>query len=590
MVEATPLPQEAPPGTEAPTNPFAVSVDPTSTVVPQPPRGVAQATPHQVRMVAPDAAAAFSMLPSASAVPGSLETQSPTAEHPVLVDSSPEAPQPSSSPVPMSTVRVARALTAAGVPGAPVVTTAAGAVLTAAGAAAAATVPSVCTGMPAAPAAIHRTPTSSSVPRPLPPPGRRALNPWPFGPYVTAPMVDASELPFRLLTRRHGVSLAYTPMFHAALFSTSAHYRAEHWTTCEADRPLAVQFCANDPATFVAAGRYVDGGEVDFIDLNLGCPQGIARKGRYGAFLQDDWVAIEALVSTAARELKTPISAKIRIFPDTAKTVAYARMIEAAGASVLAVHGRTREQKGRTAGPADWEVIRAVKAALSIPVLANGNVNHRGDADTCLAATGADAVLSAVWLLENPALFEAPDAPTAALSDRMALAEEYLRLCEDHPVPMRCVRAHLFKLMRSRLNTCMEENGSLGKAKTLEEFWGVLRVLRGKCDDGEPFEVCQQRLRLEAAAVAATEVATDGEVGATSAVLAGRTAAALIGESTAAATGDSVAAPTVGSVSGPTRAMPLPESRLHAAAPPVLGQKRPWEAQTAAGASSTVDG
>lgn len=423
-------------------------------------------------------------------------------------------------------------------------------------------VAAVTTTPSAAPPPVVAAAPAGSVPRPLPPPAQRPFTPWPFGRYVTAPMVDASELPFRLLNRRHGVSLAYTPMFHAALFASSPRYRAEHWTTIPADRPLAVQFCANDPATLVAAARYVDNGEVDFIDLNLGCPQGIARKGHYGAFLQDEWPTVAALISTAARELTTPVSAKIRIFPDVAKTVAYARMIEDAGASVLAVHGRTREQKGRTAGPADWEVIRAVKAALTIPVLANGNVHHRGDADACIAATGADGVLSAVWLLENPALFEAPDADAAALADRMALAEEYLTLVEAYPVPMRCVRAHLFKLMRSRLNTCMEENGSLGKARTLEEFWGVLRVLRGKCDVGEQFEVRQVRQHREAAAAEA----------------AAAEAASVAKPSTeVAAPPQGAGEPPHGATAPPGAVSPAVDGAAVSASP-VPGQKRPREA------------
>ncbi|OSX73633.1 hypothetical protein BU14_0333s0021 [Porphyra umbilicalis] len=557
----TPIPVDVPVAVASPVGPAAESS--AVAVVHLPPHGVPQTAPPQSPAAAADAAAVSTGAAFASGTPNSLKVRSPSLKPPGSSGISPVPP--SSSTAPMATVRAARALTAAGVQGTAAAMASVGAPPAAAGAVAAAAPALAAAAVPA-------------VARPLPPPGRRALNPWPFGRYITAPMVDASELPFRLLTRRHGVSLAYTPMFHATLFSTSARYRLEHWTTCAADRPLAVQFCANDPATLVAAGRYVDGGECDFIDLNLGCPQGIARKGRYGAFLQDDWAAIAALVSTAVRELTTPISAKIRIFPDVAKTVAYARMIEAAGASVLAVHGRTREQKGRTAGPADWEVIRAVKAALSIPVLANGNVNHRGDADACLATTGADAVLSAVWLLENPALFAAPDAPSAALVDRMALAEEYLRLCEEHPVPMRCVRAHLFKLMRSRLNTCMEENGSLGKAKTLEEFRGVLRVLRGKCDDGERFEVRQQRLRLEAAAAAdastVAPIAADG----------------VVKVAAAEPPVDAVVAPTGAATPVPAGGVPPLADGSTAVSAPVSGQKRPWEALATAGASSVVDG
>lgn len=106
-----------------------------------------------------------------------------------------------------------------------------------------------------------------------------------------------SELPFRMLCRKHGATAAYTPMLHARLFSETAAYREEHLTTCEADRPLFVQFCANDPAVLLNAAKHVDDGRCDYVDLNFGCPQRIAKKGNYGAFLMDDLPRAESLVA-----------------------------------------------------------------------------------------------------------------------------------------------------------------------------------------------------------------------------------------------------------------------------------------------------
>ncbi|GLI64499.1 hypothetical protein VaNZ11_007695, partial [Volvox africanus] len=108
----------------------------------------------------------------------------------------------------------------------------------------------------------------------------------------------------------------------------------------------------------------------------------------------DDLPRVEALVRVLAQNLHIPVTPRIRIFPDLAKTVAYARMVEAAGAFLVAVHGWLHGQKDNTATRADWNVIRAFKAALSVPVLANGSIRHLADVEACLLYTGTDGVLS----------------------------------------------------------------------------------------------------------------------------------------------------------------------------------------------------
>ena len=189
-------------------------------------------------------------------------------------------------------------------------------------------------------------------------------------------MVDQSELAFRQLTRRHGATGAYTPMLHARLFLETPSYRAEHFTTTQQDRPLLAQFCANDPDILLSAARLV-APHVDGVDLNLGCPQRIAKRGKYGSFLMDDLPLVERLVRQLAANLAVPVTVKIRRFDCVQRTVQYAQMLERAGASLLAIHGRTREQKRASEVRAEVEYIRAVKQVRGAGVGVGGGVGQR---------------------------------------------------------------------------------------------------------------------------------------------------------------------------------------------------------------------
>lgn len=216
--------------------------------------------------------------------------------------------------------------------------------------------------------------------------------------------------------------LAYTPMFHARLFSQDEKYRKAHFQATrpgstdawldgnpKIDRPLFVQFCANDPEALLSAAKQV-APYCDAVDLNLGCPQGIARKGHYGAFLQEDQDLIFRLINTLHKELPVPITAKIRILETKEQTLAYAQNVLKAGASILTVHGRRREQKGHLTGVADWKMLRYLRDNLppETVMFANGNILQTGDLDRCLEATGADGIMSAEGNLSDPALFAKP--------------------------------------------------------------------------------------------------------------------------------------------------------------------------------------
>ena len=170
------------------------------------------------------------------------------------------------------------------------------------------------------------------------------------------------------------------------------------------DQPVVIQFAARNAFEFANAAElaapFVDG-----IDLNCGCPQRWALQEGIGAKLMHvNPEHLKDMIRQArGRTVDTPVSVKIRIYEDRRRTVDLARQLEASGASWVTVHGRRKEQK--PSEDIDPESIKLVKEALAIPVIANGNIFTRQEAEDLYSQTGADGIMSARGLLENPALF-----------------------------------------------------------------------------------------------------------------------------------------------------------------------------------------
>uniref|UniRef100_A0A7S4URN9 DUS-like FMN-binding domain-containing protein n=2 Tax=Guillardia theta TaxID=55529 RepID=A0A7S4URN9_GUITH len=287
--------------------------------------------------------------------------------------------------------------------------------------------------------------------------------------YWLAPMVGQSECAFRMLARRNGAHICSTEMIDAAGYARSESYRAQFPFHPE-DRPLIVQLGGSNPADLAAAAALA-APHCAAVELNVGCPQRCAKKGGYGAFLMEKRELLAECVRSMADAIrksnpKAACLVKIRCFDDVAETVELARMVRRCGCQCLTVHGRTRVQGGgkRTGRwPANWEWIRAVKQALDIPVISNGNIRTHRDIEECLAATGADGVMSGCGMLRRPWIFLPQHPYQHAMNDlqlRVHAAAEYLSTVEEFSSHPRQVSKHIQNMIPAPV---MKQNDCVAK-------------------------------------------------------------------------------------------------------------------------------
>lgn len=353
---------------------------------------------------------------------------------------------------------------------------------------------------------------NSTMTQPAESNGRKLYNKIGKPKTIVAPMVDQSELAWRILSRRYGADLCYTPMFHARLFSTEEKYRKSMWSDADGnddqDRPLIVQFCANDVDYLLNAAKLVED-KCDAVDINLGCPQGIARKGKYGAFLMDDWELVHKLIRKLHDNLKVPVTAKIRIYDDKEKSLQYAKMVLDAGAQFIAVHGRTRDMKGQATGLANWKILKYLRENLPAEQVffANGNIMYPNDIERCQDETSCDAVMSAEGNLYNPGVFWTKDDNKDKQFARVdVMLREYFEIVKICPgeASRHSMKAHFFKLLHAFLNIHRELRPVIGQTSVHSSF-----------DDWEKIVVQVEKIVeeiFEGPDIEELDVITEGEV------------------------------------------------------------------------------
>ena len=222
---------------------------------------------------------------------------------------------------------------------------------------------------------------------------------------ILAPMAGVTDLPFRVLCKEQGAGLLCMEMVSAKAIYYGSKNTEELMKISPAEMPVSLQLFGSDADIMADMAKKIEEKPFAVLDINMGCPvPKVVNNGEGSALMKNPKLA-EEIITKMVKAVKKPVTVKIRKGFDEAhlNAVEMAKIAEASGASAVAVHGRTREQY--YAGKADWDCIRAVKEAVKIPVIGNGDVTDALSAERLLKETGCDGVMVGRAAQGNPFIF-----------------------------------------------------------------------------------------------------------------------------------------------------------------------------------------
>lgn len=224
-------------------------------------------------------------------------------------------------------------------------------------------------------------------------------------PFVLAPMAGVTDLPFRTLCKEQGAGLICMEMVSAKAVSFHNKNTEALMEIDPSEHPVSLQLFGSEPDLMAEVAKSIEDRPFDILDINMGCPvPKVVNNGEGSALLKNPDLIVE-IVKKISSAIKKPLTVKVRIGfeKEQVDIVEIAKRVEDAGAAAIAVHGRTRQQY--YSGTADWDAIRRVKEAVSIPVIGNGDVDSPQKAEALIKETGCDAVMIGRAVRGNPWIF-----------------------------------------------------------------------------------------------------------------------------------------------------------------------------------------